>query len=750
MTGPPLQNDSSTVFRTEHRKIGTWLPLVVLGAGLLITLILWRQERGIAILNLQDDFNFQSQLDIEQIKHHLEAQEQLLRGVQGLFNASEQVGRSEFHAYLSPLQLASVYPGLQGISYASIVPAAEMETHIATTRKQGFPDYTIHPAGERDSYTPVIYLEPFSGRNLRVLGYDTFTEPVRRTAMEKARDTGEAALSEKVTLRQENSPSAQTGLLMFMPVYRHGVPHNTTSKRRTAINGWVAGSFRMDDLITGIFRERTQSMRISIHDGETPSEENLLYASPLTLSPASSPFSLQKNTSINVAGRTWAITIRPPAGFETGSGADKPQLVASGGVVLSLLLALFTWQMTTSRSRALETARSMNRELIESETRYRQMFDGNTSITYLVDPDDGRIIDANEAAAAFWGYSLDELRTMRITDINIASLEVLQNMWKSITSHGNYINEWRHKLKSGEIRCVEIFGGPLSFQNKTLLFFITHDITERKQAEQALAVKQQQLEELNASLEERVSRAVDELRRKDKILIQQNRQAAMGEMINNIAHQWRQPLNSLGLVIQNTRYEYDAGLLTPDQMALDMKLGMELIQFMSQTIDDFRTFFREDKEIKRFSIADSISRAITLLEGSLMSHGINITTEQEEDLLIDGYPNEYAQALLNLLINARDALLEQEVEHPEIKIKFSREGDYAVVSIADNAGGIPVDFIGQIFDPYFTTKKQEKGTGIGLYMSKMIIEKHMGGSLKVTNLEGGAEFRIKNRLPAEA
>ncbi|MBT1071215.1 PAS domain-containing sensor histidine kinase [Pelotalea chapellei] len=421
--------------------------------------------------------------------------------------------------------------------------------------------------------------------------------------------------------------------------------------------------------------------------------------------------------------------------------------IALGGMILSLMLALFTWQMTTSRARALEMARAMNHELIESETRYRQMFEGNSSITYLLDPADGKIIDANEAAAAFWGYSLEELRSLCITDINTASLEMLQNTWKNISSRGNYINEWRHTLKSGEIRDVEVFGGPLTFQDKPLLFFIAHDITERKQAEQALAMKQRQLEELNASLEERVNNTVDELRRKDKILIQQNRQAAMGEMINNIAHQWRQPLNSLGLVIQNTHFEFDAGLLTPEQMDLDMKLGMELIQFMSQTIDDFRTFFREDKEIKRFCIAESISRAVTLLEGSLMTHGIRIIRNQQEDLLIDGYPNEYAQALLNLLINARDALMERQVEQPEISLTVGREEEYAVVTITDNAGGIPIELIERIFDPYFTTKEQNTGTGIGLYMSKMIIEKHMGGSLNVTNLEGGAQFRIRNRLP---
>lgn len=257
-----------------------------------------------------------------------------------------------------------------------------------------------------------------------------------------------------------------------------------------------------------------------------------------------------------------------------------------------------------------------------------------------------------------------------------------------------------------------------------------------------LAAKQGQLETLNETLEQMVQEEVSKNREKDQIMMSQSRQAAMGEMISNIAHQWRQPLNNLGLIIQNVQYDYESGRLTPQQMSADTEMGMKLICFMSQTIDDFRNFFRHDKEPKCFSINDAARKAIGFVEASLKDHGIVVAVEGD-DLEVNGYPNEFAQVLLNLLTNAKDALIERAIDHPMISLTISRNARQAVVAIGDNAGGISERIIGHIFDPYFTTKEQNKGTGIGLYMSKTIIEKHMGGSLTVANREKGAEFRIE-------
>jgi PAS domain S-box-containing protein len=296
----------------------------------------------------------------------------------------------------------------------------------------------------------------------------------------------------------------------------------------------------------------------------------------------------------------------------------------------------------------------------------------------------------------------------------------------------------------GDDRIFETYKFPLSMPDRrTLLGSISVDITERKKAEQALALKQLQLEELNRSLEQRVKQAVDELRQKDRLLIQQSRQAAMGEMINNIAHQWRQPLNNIGLIIQNLQLQYEAGEMDSEQMAAEVGAAMDVIAHMSRTIDDFRNFFHQDKERQPFNVNQMVVRSLDFLLPGLKNSGIDVECREEPNVMANGYPREYMQALINILNNARDALLERKTPLPLIRISIFRENMRSVVTIHDNAGGIGDDVLPKIFDPYFTTKGQGKGTGIGLYMSKTIIEKNIEGSLTVRNVDGGAEFRIE-------
>jgi hypothetical protein len=296
----------------------------------------------------------------------------------------------------------------------------------------------------------------------------------------------------------------------------------------------------------------------------------------------------------------------------------------------------------------------------------------------------------------------------------------------------------------GDDRIFETYKFPLSMpEGRTLLGSISVDITERKRAEQALALKQQQLEELNRSLEQRVKQAVDDLRQKDQLLIQQSRQAAMGEMINNIAHQWRQPLNNIGLIIQNLQLEYEAGEMDSGQMAAEVGSAMDVIAHMSRTIDDFRNFFHQDKDRQPFVVNQVVARSLDFLLPGLKNSGIDVECREEPNVTANGYPREYMQALINILNNARDVLLERKTPRPMIRIAIFRENMRSVVTIHDNAGGIGDDVLPKIFDPYFTTKEQGKGTGIGLYMSKTIIEKNIDGSLTVRNIDGGAEFRIE-------
>jgi PAS domain S-box-containing protein len=254
----------------------------------------------------------------------------------------------------------------------------------------------------------------------------------------------------------------------------------------------------------------------------------------------------------------------------------------------------------------------------------------------------------------------------------------------------------------------------------------------RRTAEQAL--RGETLERL---------RAVEDLREKERLLIQQSRQAAMGEMIGNIAHQWRQPLNTLGLMVQELSMCYEVGQFSQEYLDNTVQGVMQLVSHMSQTIDDFRNFFRPEKEKTKFRVRQAVQNVISIVSASLKEHRIEVEVSSSGNPQIQGYPNEYSQVLLNIMLNARDAFNERGIEKRRIEVRFAEEDGRAVVTIADNAGGIPEEILDRIFDPYFTTKGPDKGTGVGLYMSKSIIEKNMNGRLTARNRENGAQFRIE-------
>lgn len=236
---------------------------------------------------------------------------------------------------------------------------------------------------------------------------------------------------------------------------------------------------------------------------------------------------------------------------------------------------------------------------------------------------------------------------------------------------------------------------------------------------------------------------VEALREKEQMLIQQNRQAAMGEMIGNIAHQWRQPLNTLGLITQKLGIFYGSPGFNKEYVDNSVARSMDIISHMSKTIDDFRDYFKPEKEKSDFCVNAAIRNTLTLLEGSLLSSLITIDIVELGAPVIYGYQNEFSQVFLNILNNAKDAIVEREIVAARITITIGGEAGSAVVTVADNAGGIPEEIINKVFDPYFTTKGPQQGTGIGLFMSKTIIEKNMGGRLFVRNTGAGAEFRIE-------
>ena len=315
---------------------------------------------------------------------------------------------------------------------------------------------------------------------------------------------------------------------------------------------------------------------------------------------------------------------------------------------------------------------------------------------------------------------------------------IVESIQKSAQSLSPWRHEYRVKFDDGEVRWL--FGNalPQKEEDGAILWHgFIDDITERKMMEHELLALNEMLdkrvdEEINARL-----KVEKEQEMQRQFLIQKSKLSSMGEMMGAIAHQWRQPLNALNLNIQNLEDDFDEGLITKSFIQNFIDKNRQTIVFMSKTIDDFRNFFKIDKAKARFSIKEAVIQTLALQSAQFKNYHILVDIEGE-DVEIEGFKGEFQQVILNILSNAKDAIIERKKDEGHILIEIHP----TYMLIEDNAGGIEESILERIFEPYFTTKEQGEGTGIGLYMSKMIIEKNMGGRLSVENGQKGAKFTI--------
>ena len=275
-------------------------------------------------------------------------------------------------------------------------------------------------------------------------------------------------------------------------------------------------------------------------------------------------------------------------------------------------------------------------------------------------------------------------------------------------------------------------------------FIMSKKITEVFQRYQDNVKKKELLlEDMNKNLEKKVELAIIEAQKKDRAMLHQSRLARMGTMLSMIAHQWRQPLSEVAGILMELETASKFKKADDAMIQESVKESNRLIQFMSYTIDDFRNFFKPDKKKVYFYLEDSCFEAMSLITASIKNYNIKLNTNIKCNYEIYGYKGEFAQVLLNLMSNAKDILIQREIEHPTINLEVDYIDGYAILTVTDNGNGVEEKHLEEIFEPYFTTKSSSKGTGLGLYMSKMIIEKNMGGELSVENTKNGASFKIK-------
>ena len=350
----------------------------------------------------------------------------------------------------------------------------------------------------------------------------------------------------------------------------------------------------------------------------------------------------------------------------------------------------------------------------------------------------GIITDVSEAFVDISGYTRKELigqphNMVRHPDMD---KEIFEDLWSTIKSGKTWRGTVKNLTKDGGYYWVIATIEPIFGNNGKIISFmaVRQDITNKIE-----------LATLNQTLEDKIQSEVAKNRDKDKAMLQQSRLAQMGEMISMIAHQWRQPLSAISATSGNLTLKAKLDMLDNDTA---VELGEKISQYaqhLSATIDDFRDFFKPNKEVIEITYTELVQSVLSIIEDSIHTKNIKLKQNLQSEGILSTYPNEIKQVILNLIKNAEDILLEKEIEHPTITIETQDN----ILIVKDNAGGVPTDIIEKIFDPYFSTKTQKDGTGLGLYMSKTIIEEHCGGSLKVYNDEFGAVFEMKLPLKSD-
>jgi len=677
------------------------------------------------------------------VKNRMDAYRQTLYAGAGLFNASDNVSRAEWQAFVKSLKIEQNFPGVQGLGYSEVVRPHEKERHTARIRAEGFPTFDIKPPGTRDIYTSIIYLEPFNERNKRAFGYDMYSEEVRREALNRAIFGGVAALTGKVRLLQENNVDVQAGFLMYVPVYRKNMPLDTKEQRMAAIQGFVYAPFRAKDLMNGVLGNRYEDVDLEIYDGAVANEANLMFDAHQDQKD-SVDGAFFETVRLNIDGRVWTLQFRPLKGFFDEAKSSEPLYVLIGGVLLSFAVFTVMLSLVRTKERAQELAERITKELSVSEERLRFALEGSGDGIW-----DWNIKTNEVFFSKRWkemlGFAEDEIsgnleewkRRVHPDDIERVNSDILAYFEGGTPI---YINEHRVQTKDGSYKWIldrgivvarDENGNPLRMVGSHT------DITAQKEAEEKLKSIN---EHLSKMVEEESAKRIE----KDKLLIQQSKLATMGEMIGAIGHQWRQPLNSLGILVQDTIFAYKYGELDEKYLEQFKENAMQMIRNMSSTIDDFKNFFSPNKKEEQFFIEDAIAQTLKILEAQFKNNDIKIYFDSQSIRKHSYicYKNELNQVILNILANAKDALLERKPTVRFVKIDVENSDDGVEISIEDSAGGIAEDIIGRVFDSYFTTKGEEKGTGIGLYMSKNIIEEHLGGKIRVENTTEGARFRI--------
>ncbi|MCC6075296.1 CHASE domain-containing protein [Pseudomonas sp. GCM10022188] len=724
-----------------------WIALL---ASLGLTVLAWHFVASGTQAQAEERFEFLTR-DIQQrIDERLKTYEQVLRSALALFHASQAVERDEWRHFVLTQDIAQTYPGIQGVGYAKHFSPEHKAALEERARAEGFADFRVWPAGERQEYTPILFIEPFSGRNLRAFGYDMLTEPVRRAAMVQARDSGRAALSGKVRLVQETDDDVQAGALLYLPVYRTGMPISTLAERGAALDGFVFSAIRLNDFMAGTLGTRPAEIALQIFDGDETGAATLMYSrGELSAEQqAEYPNPLTHRSTITLAGHQWTLTFTTLPAFEASIDRQKAIVVLVGGSLISLLLFFVVRNLTTLREDARVLAEQMTVAFTESEIRFGTLVNAASEFAIIATDIDGTIKIFNTGAERMLGYrSGDVVDTLQPTAIHLR--EELQARGAELsrllaTPIGGFdalvalaregqaeTREWTYVRKGGSRLPVQLTITAVRNSVDEIVGFlsIAKDISHEKEAAQ--------------KLRQAMERAEDASR-------------AKSEFVASMSHEIRTPMNA---VLGITQLLIGTPLSADQRKYLQMLRGAgESLLVILNDVLDFSKLEAGQLTIMTapFRLDDVLSALAPVMSVNAAHKDLELVIGVEPDVppALVGDAQRLQQVLVNLVGNAIKF-----TERGEVDVLVQRMGSAGGVArlcfrVRDTGIGMTAEQRARLFAPFTqadsSIASRFGGTGLGLAISKRLVSL-MGGTISVDSTVGtGSEFRVVLPLTLQA
>lgn len=703
-------------------ELGQRLPavLVVLGAFFLLTL-LWQDLNARHERDLQDNLSFEAKRITTKISERMQTYGQFLRGAAGLFAASKSVERDEWRAFVEKLSLDHAYRGIQGVGFSLLIPKEHLKTHINSIRKQGFADYNLRPSGDRPVYTSIVYLEPFSERNMRAFGYDMFSEPVRNEAMSRARDRNDVVLSAKVKLVQETSTDIQAGLLAYCPVYKNGAIILTQQQRRAALIGWVYSPYRMNDLLEPILANELSVIRLEIFDEGALSQDSLLFDSQRdTLVKASSASSAAVSSTrrIEVGGRVWTLRYSASHGYAETFGITPLRNERMALIVVGFLISALAVSFLSTRRRAEIIADELTDSLRQSEERYRSFFDNSPDAYFVMEIEGGTISYCNKSGERMLHGTQGQIIGLKPGQVSPAfqedgrpSSEGVSEIIETSMKNGVHRFDWIHQTLDGNDFWAEVTISVERVEDRKVLLVCWRDITERRQMQRELTTAKNSAETANRS--------------KDLFL-------AM------VSHELRTPLTA----ILSWAQLLERGILPPEKAKVGVRTIKESALAQNQLIEDLLDVSRIITgkliiQAQRTNAWDILRSAVESLRPSAEAKSIIIEENCEAaELFISADPARLKQVFWNILSNS----IKFTLAGGKIILTLSEVKDSGIrkaqISIQDTGKGINPEFVPHIFERFSqadsSSIRVHGGLGLGLSLVKSLVEMQ-GGVVTVSS-----------------